>query len=40
MKSSDVEDMIETLKLALKKEIPEIGTLYIETQDSVRNQKV
>jgi divalent metal cation (Fe/Co/Zn/Cd) transporter len=40
MKGSDVEDMIEQLKLNLKKEIPEIGTIYIETQDSVRNQKV
>ena len=34
------EDLIEQLKLDLKKEIPEIGTLYIEIQDSVRNQKV
>jgi divalent metal cation (Fe/Co/Zn/Cd) transporter len=40
MKGSQVEDMIEQLKLKLKKEIPEIGTIYIETQDSVRNQKV
>jgi hypothetical protein len=31
--------MIEKVKLALKKEIPEIGTLYIEIQDSVRNQE-
>jgi cation diffusion facilitator family transporter len=40
MKGSEVEDMTEKLKLNLKKEIPEIGTIYIETQDSVRNQKV
>jgi divalent metal cation (Fe/Co/Zn/Cd) transporter len=39
MKGSDAEDMIEKVKLALKKEIPEIGTLYIEIQDSVRNQE-
>jgi cation diffusion facilitator family transporter len=39
MKGSDAEDMIEKLKLALKKEIPEIGTLYIEIKDSVRNQE-
>lgn len=40
MKSSDAEDLIEKLKLNLKKEIPEIGTIYIEIQDSVRNRKV
>ncbi len=40
MKGSQVEDMIEQLKLQLKKEIAEIGTLYIEIQDSVRNRKV
>jgi cation diffusion facilitator family transporter len=40
MKGSEVEDMTEQLKLNLKKEIPDIGTIYIETQDSVRNQKV
>lgn len=34
------EDLIEQIKLSLKKEIPEIGTLYIEIQDSVRNQKI
>jgi divalent metal cation (Fe/Co/Zn/Cd) transporter len=34
------EDLIEQLKLNLKKEIPEIGTIYIEIQDSVRNQKI
>jgi len=34
------EDMIEQIKLSLKKEIPEIGTIYIEIQDSVRNQKI
>ncbi len=34
------EDMIEQIKLSLKNEIPEIGTLYIEIQDSVRNQKI
>ena len=40
MKNSEVEDMTEQLKLKLKKEIPEIGILYIETQDSVRNHNV
>lgn len=40
MKGSEVEDMVEQLKLNLKKEIPEIGTIYIEAQDSDRNQKV
>jgi cation diffusion facilitator family transporter len=40
MKGSDVEDMTERLKLELKKEIPEIGTIYIEAQDSERNRKV
>jgi cation diffusion facilitator family transporter len=40
IKGSEVEDMIEHLKLELKKEIHEIGTIYIEVQDSVRNQKV
>ncbi len=39
MKGSEVEDLTEQLKLNLKKEIPEIGTIYIETQDSVRTQK-
>lgn len=34
------EDLIEQVKLNLKQEIPEIGTIYIEIQDSVRNQKV
>lgn len=40
MTGSSAEDMIEKLKLALKKEIPEIGTLYVEIKDSVRNQEV
>jgi cation diffusion facilitator family transporter len=40
MKGSEVEGMIEHLKLELKKGIPEIGTIYIEAQDSERNQKV
>lgn len=40
MKGSEVEDMVEQLKLSLKNEIPEIGTIYIEIQDSVRNRKV
>jgi cation diffusion facilitator family transporter len=40
MKGSDAEDMTEQLKLNLKKGIPEIGTIYIEVQDSARNQKV
>ncbi len=38
MRGSDAEDLIEEMKLKLKKEIPEIGTIYIEIQDSVRNQ--
>ena len=40
MKGADAEDMIEQVKLDLIKEIPEIGTIYIEIQDSVRNQKI
>jgi|APDOM4702015159_1054818.scaffolds.fasta_scaffold12809_2 cation diffusion facilitator family transporter len=40
MKGAEAEDMIEKLKMNLKKEIPEIGTLYLEIQDSVRNHKV
>ena len=40
MKGSEVEDLVEQLKLNLKKEIPEIGTIYIEAQDSDRNHKV
>jgi len=40
MKGSEVEDMIEQVKLNLKKEIPEIGNMYIEVKDSERNQKV
>jgi len=40
MIGSEVEDMTEHLKLELKKEIPEIGTIYIEAQDSERNQKI
>jgi len=40
IKGSEVEDLTEKLKLSLKKEIPEIGTIYIEVQDSARNHKV
>jgi cation diffusion facilitator family transporter len=40
MKGSEVEDMTEQVKLELKKEIPEIGTIYIEARDSQRNQKI
>jgi len=40
MSGYGAEDMIEQIKLSLKKEIPEIGILYIEIQDSVRNQKI
>jgi divalent metal cation (Fe/Co/Zn/Cd) transporter len=40
MKGSEIEDLIEQLKLNLKKEIPEIGTIYIEVQDANRNQKI
>jgi divalent metal cation (Fe/Co/Zn/Cd) transporter len=40
MKGSEAEDLIEKVKLTLKKEIPEIGTIYIEIQDSVRNHKI
>lgn len=39
IKSSIAEDTIEQLKLDLKKELPEIGTIYIEIKDSERNQK-
>jgi cation diffusion facilitator family transporter len=38
MKGSAVEDMIEQVKIDLKKEIPEAGNIYIEIQDAVRNQ--
>jgi len=37
---AEAEDLIEKVKLDLKKEIPEIGTMYIELQDSFRNRKV
>lgn len=40
MKGSEVEDLTEQLKLNLKKELPEIGTIYIEVQDADRNQKI
>ena len=40
MKGSEIEDLTEQLKLNLKKEIPEIGTIYIEVQDADRNQKM
>jgi len=40
MKGSEIEDLTEQLKLNLKKEIPEIGTIYIEVQDADRNQKI
>jgi cation diffusion facilitator family transporter len=40
MKGSEAEDLIEQIKIKLKKEIPEIGTIYVEIKDSVRNQKV
>lgn len=40
MTGYSAEDMIEQIKLQLKKKIPEIGTIYIEIQDSVRNHKV
>lgn len=39
MKGSEAEDMIEQVKLSLKKEVPEIGTIYVEIKDAVRNQK-
>jgi len=38
MKGSAAEDMIEQVKIDLKKEIPEAGNIYIEIQDAVRNQ--
>jgi len=40
MRGSDAENLIEQVKLSLKKEVPEIGTIYIEIQDSVRNQTI
>ena len=40
MKGGDAEDMIDQLKLRLKQDIPEIGTLYVDIKDSVRNQKI
>jgi len=40
MTAYKAEDLIEQVKLDLTNEIPEIGTIYIEIKDSVRNHKV
>lgn len=40
MKGSEAEDMVEQIKLKIKKEVPDVGTLYVEIQDSVRNNMV
>lgn len=40
MKVSEAEDLIEKIKLKLVKEIPDIGNIYIEAKDSVRNLKI
>jgi len=40
MTGSEVEDMIEHLKINLVKELPEIGIIYIESKDAVRNHKI
>lgn len=40
IRGSDAENLIEQIKIMLIREIPEIGTIYIEIQDSVRNNKV
>jgi divalent metal cation (Fe/Co/Zn/Cd) transporter len=40
MKGAEAEDMIEQIKLNLMKEIPEMGTVYIEIQDAARNQNI
>jgi len=37
IKAGAVEDMIDLLKAKLTKEIPDIGTIYIEIKDSARN---
>lgn len=34
------EDLVEKIKIQLKKDIPEIGIIYIELQDAVRNHKI
>ena len=38
IKASAAEDLIEQVKIDLKREIPEAGNIYIEIQDAVRNQ--
>jgi len=40
MTGSEVEDLIEQLKINLVKELPEIGIIYIESKDAVRNNKI
>lgn len=40
MTGSEVEDLIEQLKINLVKELPEIGIIYIESKDAVRNHKI
>lgn len=40
MRGSEAEDMIELLKLKIKAAVPEIGNIYIEIKDSVRNNKI
>ena len=38
IKASAAEDLIEQVKIDLKREIPEAGNIHIEIQDAVRNQ--
>lgn len=38
--AGSAEDLVEKIKIHLKKEIPEIGIIYIELQDAVRNNKI
>ncbi len=40
IKSGIAEDLVEKIKINLKNSIPEIGTIYIELKDSIRNNKV
>ena len=40
IKASAAEDLIEQVKIDLKREIPEAGNIYIEIQDAVRNQNL
>jgi divalent metal cation (Fe/Co/Zn/Cd) transporter len=40
VKAFQAEDIIEQIKIKIKKNLPEIGTIYIELKDLERNQKI